>query len=186
MPSSVDRQALGVKVATIISTLPFPAMPVSALVGQDNADATASSHDLFASMIGVHMLRCQHDPDAVDHHRQTEDKIAILHALYADIQEAFSKDERRAPDSEILYLAFQTRFRQYLALYPGSPDVRFASMHSVAKGDTVHSQTADHVAALQEHFMLPDYAIPKHMLRSLSYSALILQLASTIADVFVS
>lgn len=182
----LDQQTLALQVSAIIAALPFPAMPVITTKGEDHQDAVTSSHDLFASMLSVNILRCHQDPKHSDHHNTTLQKSMILENLFKDIHIEFLKTEPSTPDNDILYSIFQKHFRSYALLYPSSPDLRFYPIEHVARGDLIHTQTIEHVLAIQRSMSSQDNILDKHTLEALSYPALILQLASTLLDIYYS
>lgn len=124
----------------VLTNLPFPPLPVVVAQGEDGADGTASSHDLLHSVIACEVLHPSEQGASTSGAR----KLEIMLALQKAVVEAFARDPHNVAALYDIYTDF---FRQYLALYPSSPDLRFWPLSHVANHDPIVQQAFDHIAA---------------------------------------
>jgi hypothetical protein len=146
MPPS--RRELDACVSMIVLQLPFPPLPVVAVNGEGR-DAIASSHDLLSQAIAANMLGGAPDP-AVDARKQ-----AVLRRLNEEVAAEWVRAAAPAGGAaawrkvgvEGIYDAYCRLFREYMACYPGSPDLRLRGHADVFPGMSVYEQAAQHLHA---------------------------------------
>lgn len=114
----------------------------------DGLETSASSHDLLASAVG-NMFLLQTIPEVASsplYQNRNAEKLKVLFGLY----EANDKMLPATPHEHVpqeAYAMFQHAFRQFMTLYPGSHDLRFAPLDSVDSQSTVHAQAMQHLQA---------------------------------------
>lgn len=128
----------------VLAQLPFPPLPLLALKGEDARETHASTHDLLAQALVSEQVRGQQGLGDV-----SERKLEILKQLQAEVHGLWEVRVRSdtAPTVDACYEAFQRHFRAFMALFPGSPDLRFGKMADVDRGSTVWMQTHQHLQA---------------------------------------
>ena len=134
-PPSSQKQ-LQSHVAMILVNLPFPPLPVVARRGDE--ENVASGHDLLSQAIACNLIHPQH-AHASEAQAIQERKMEILKGLHAEVS--------RASSTEVAYAAYGTAFRAYMALYPGSPDLRIWPMDKVDGAGAIMHQGRAHLAA---------------------------------------
>ena len=120
---------------------PF-SMPLCVVRGGD--EAFCSSHDLLGSAVAVQMCSGAQDGAAAT----VAAKAAVLQRLQRDV---FALVEREGDSDDAVargYLRFQAGFREYMAFYPGSVDLRFRALGDVDPRSAVCTQAAAHLRAI--------------------------------------
>jgi hypothetical protein len=155
------RQEVDCMVSMIICSLPFPALPVCALQGQDLNESFASSHDLLSGAITAALAQT-HDQNAskIIAQRQTKqstilgnlmNELVILHERYFNIKIGDCADHSREKLTQIrndVYYTFCKYFRDYMSCYPGSKDLRIGPLNSIDVSSNVHAQTVSHLKSM--------------------------------------
>jgi hypothetical protein len=138
-PSRLSVSALA---SMVVAQLPFPPMPLCVVRGGD--EAFCSSHDLLGSAVAVQMCSGAQDGAAAT----VAAKAAVLQRLQRDV---FALVEREGDGDEAVargYVRFQAGFREYMAFYPGSVDLRFRALGDVDPRSAVCTQAAAHLRAI--------------------------------------
>jgi hypothetical protein len=125
-------------------SFPVPPLPLLANRGEEGTDAIASSHDLMARAMQLQYLT-PHPHMSMEQSQQVmKEKEDICNRMIQGVVDIWSKradlhmtDEQAV---ERCYIVFQRTFREYMAHYPGSPDLRFAPICDVHRGINVHAQ----------------------------------------------
>ena len=153
--SELTKVDLSARVSMILTSLPFPPLPVRVL--QDGKESVASGHDLLASAISVRLAapssQFSEDMQTKDV-RQKTDILVLLHCSIFEVWENFMTQAISYEQAcERVYGVYQTAFRAYMALYPGSPDLRILHMDDVDADSTVARQARDHLLAFSAGFV---------------------------------
>jgi len=122
----------------ILVNLPFPPLPVVGGAGTEAREAILSGHDLLTSAVCVSLSTPQNLSLAAAQNIQ-QMKMAIVSKLFVDI--------RKSPTTDDAYQTYCTAFRQYMSLYPGSPDLRFWPMQHVDGANNIIEQGRQHIVA---------------------------------------
>lgn len=154
------RQEVDCMVSMIICSLPFPALPVCALQGDELNDSFASSHDLLSGAITAALAQT-HDQNASQHiaQRQTKqstilgnlmNELMILHEQYFNIKadRADQSHEKLTQIRKDVYYTFCKYFRDYMSCYPGSKDLRIGPLNAVDVSSNIHAQTVSHLKSM--------------------------------------
>ena len=146
--SMQSQQELDAVVSMIMVNLPFPPMPVVVRRGSGE-EASCSSHDLLSRAISCSLVESWKQLDGTDETVHQADpkqngKMQVL--LNLNNQNARQCKENR-PTTETVYELFGQAFRDYMAFYPGSPDIRFLPIDSVDRQSTIHAQALQHIQA---------------------------------------
>lgn len=131
-------------VSIVLAQLPFPPMPFRVLKGEDALDAYGSTHDLLAQALVSEQVQGRPAPENIN-----EKKMQILKDLQKEIFGLW--EVRVCSDTsktvEACYEAFARHFRNFMKLFPGSADIRIATMEDVDKKSTVWNQAYEHMRA---------------------------------------
>lgn len=138
----ISRRNVEARAALVLANLPYPPLPVLASRGENAEESVASSHDIMLSAIAAHLLDTKISTRAIEllHDR----KCAILDNLRLDLRNEWSQTGSRQA-LERCYGIIAASFRSYLALYPGSPDLRILPLDSVIRGEIQHQQGLQHL-----------------------------------------
>lgn len=131
-------KALEAHAQMILVNLPFPPLPVVGGAGTEAREAILSGHDLLTSAVCVSLSTPQNLSLAAAQNIQ-QMKMAIVSKLFVDI--------RKSPTTDAAYQTYCTAFRQYMSLYPGSPDLRFWPMQHVDGANNIIEQGRQHIVA---------------------------------------
>ena len=131
-----SQKELQSHVAMILVNLPFPPLPIVARRGDD--DNVASGHDLLSQAIACNLIRPE-KKGVLDAQAIQERKMHILQTLHGEVSESYT--------TESAYAAYGRAFRAYMALYPGSPDLRIWPMERVDRTGAIMDQGKQHLAA---------------------------------------
>ena len=102
-----------------------------------------SSHDLLSRAVSCNLMSGLSDGEAIQVRKQN-----ILLALNTQVTDVWKA--RRVPEAERIqrcYEIYSDALRQYMALYPGSPDLRVLPMDTVDKSSIIFQQALDHLKA---------------------------------------
>jgi len=127
----------------IVTNLPFPPLPVCAGRGEECVESMCSSHDLLSRAVSCNLMSGLSDGEAIQVRKQN-----ILLALNTQVTDVWKA--RRVPEAERIqrcYEIYSDALRQYMALYPGSPDLRVLPMDTVDKSSIIFQQALDHLKA---------------------------------------
>lgn len=141
-PQNTTQFEVQAVAAMVLANIPYPPLPVVAGRGECAVESVASSHDILLSAISAQLVNTQLASTTVKllHDR----KCDILHNLHLDLSQAWDKNGSRKALLRC-YDIIRASFRSYLALYPGSPDLRLLPADSVVKNDLVHRQGLQHL-----------------------------------------
>ena len=131
-------KALEAHAQMILVNLPFPPLPVVGGAGTEAREAILSGHDLLTSAVCVSLSTPQNLSLAAAQNIQ-QMKMAIVSKLFVDI--------RKSPTTDAAYQTYCAAFRQYMSLYPGSPDLRFWPMQHVDGANNIIEQGRQHIVA---------------------------------------
>lgn len=146
------RHNLDAFIAFRMLSFPIPPLPLLANRGDEGADAIASSHDLIARAMQLQYFESKieskiesksgHDTAKIQQVMKEKEDICLN--MIRDVAALWTqKEAQQLTDEDMLercYLVFQHSFRQYMAHYPGSADLRFAPLADVHRGTNVHSE----------------------------------------------
>lgn len=144
-----SQQSIAAHVSMIVVNLPFPPLPIVAIKGDDTT-AIANGHDLLSSAIACSLVQPMYSANSTD---VQANKMQILHDLYEDISKAYKiqyhSPQSKAGDMAVMsaYNAYCFHFRRYMALYPGSRDLRIFNMDDVPRDSFLISQGKEHLKA---------------------------------------
>ena len=160
-----------------------PPLPVRVLRGGE--EAIASGHDLLASAMACRLATPGHmySSDA-QQARDVEKKSQILLGLLHETREVWERvlSEQMSLDAgtDAVYTIFQVAFRSYLAMYPGSPDIRVLGMADIDIDSVVGRQGVEHLRAYTAGFIDDGNPITEELQLPGTYRELIAQYAASL------
>lgn len=138
----LSRRELEARAALVLANIPYPPLPVMASRGENATESIASSHDILLSAIATQMMNTQLSSNAIE--LLNERKRNILSNLYIDLSQVWSQTGSKRALLDC-YDIIASSFRAYLALYPGSPDLRILPIDAVLQGELPHTQGLEHL-----------------------------------------
>jgi len=145
--SVITQRGLDALASMVITTLPFPPLPLMVSQGTDAESATASSFDLLKQAIVLQKMIGTHRPAE----QIAEGKRSQLRALQQEMLQHCSSEKSSDSDDwlDAAYLIYCKHFRSYFVEnYPTcSRDLRFEPMASVAASHVIMQQAVSHATA---------------------------------------
>lgn len=129
-----------------VAQLPFPPMPLCVIRGEEHTDSFCSSHDLLASAIAVHHLKC--DTRTIDLSEEAK-HMATKQNILIDMQREVHDAVQHSMSVDGIYNIFQKHFRTYMTLYQNSQDMRFTPIEFVDSDGIVCQQAQQHLASVE-------------------------------------
>ena len=145
-PTACDlssRHELEVFVASSLSALPFPPMPVMCVGFEDRDSRTVNSHDLLGTAIlnELHLAKACTRTKISDTLKSKQDLLQnLLRDIYTLYQCTTSKEECVSK----CYVVFGRAFCRYITFYTSCCDVRFAGLDTIQKSDFIFQQAQRH------------------------------------------
>lgn len=138
-----SRHELEIFVASTLSALPFPPMPVMCLGLADGESKTVNSHDLLGTALlnEIHLARTCTRTRVEE---KLSSKQALLHKLFQDIYAIHESNASKDECVSQAYVTFGRAFCAYLQFYTDCCDVRFESLESVEKSNFIFTQAQLH------------------------------------------
>lgn len=138
-----SQQELDSMVSMIMVNLPFPPLPVMAVNGHGD-DSFCSSHDLLSRAIACNLL--SRVDKTVSHEESDKEKLNVLLSLnHSNAQKYENCNMQRTVDD--IYNMYCSHFRQFMAQFRGSPDLRIMPLQSVDCKSIIFQQAVQHLTA---------------------------------------
>jgi hypothetical protein len=159
------RQEVDCMVSMIICSLPFPALPVCALQGEEMDESFASSHDLLSGAITAALAQT-HDKNASKNMESRQSKQSVIlgnlmselmilnerYFMITSVDRSGLKDQQYSEKMTMIrrdvYYTFCKYFRDYMSCYPGSSDLRIGPLDVIDVKSNLYTQTVGHLKSM--------------------------------------